>query len=469
MIPTLERRLGTVDAAAIVIANVIGVGIFTTPGIVASMVPHPGALLALWICGGLLAFAGAMAYAELAVRFPRAGGEYVYFRETYGPMMAFLTGWTSFVAGFSGAIAAGSVGCAVFLGYFLPWMADTRPLVELPLGIFTLAISQRTLTAIAVILVLSAVHARGLQTGRVLQNGLAGMKVTALVALIALGMASRHGSLGHLAGGGTFRFSAWTAALIPVMFSYSGWNAATYLAEEIREPSRNLPRALGLGTLIVVFIYVGLNVVYLFALPVQRFDIHVGQNATAQLLGAGAASGLTALSALIMLSSVSAMVVAGPRVYYAMARDGLFFSSAARVDPRFRTPRMAIFAQALWSCVLVLSGAFGPLLTYTGFAVVLFAGIAVGSLFVTRRKFAGERRAFSAWGYPVAPAIFCIASFMIVVSSLREQPLASFAGLGIIAAGIPLFYWVQSAGRSKLLVEDAEFDALKVAAKSVKA
>ena len=163
------------------------------------------------------------------------------------------------------------------------------------------------------------------------------------------------------------------------------------------------------------------------------------------------------------------MVVAGPRVYYAMARDGLFFSSAARVHPRFRTPRTAIFAQALWSCVLVLSGAFGPLLTYTGFAVVLFAGIAVGSLFVTRRKFAGERRAFSAWGYPVAPAIFCIASFMIVVSSLREQPLASFAGLAIIAAGIPLFYWVQSAGRSKLLVEDAEFDALKVAAKSVKA
>ena len=469
MIPTLERRLGTVDAAAIVIANVIGVGIFTTPGIVASMVPHPGALLALWICGGLLAFAGAMAYAELAVRFPRAGGEYVYFRETYGPMMAFLTGWTSFVAGFSGAIAAGSVGCAIFLGYFIPWVADTRPLVEVPLGLFTLAISQRTLIAIAVILVLSAVHARGLQTGRVLQNGLAGMKVTALVALIALGMASSHGSLGHLAGGGTFRFSAWTAALIPVMFSYSGWNAATYLAEEIREPSRNLPRALGLGTLIVVFIYVGLNVVYLFALPVQRFDIHVGQNATAQLLGAGAASSLTALSALIMFSSVSAMVVAGPRVYYAMARDGLFFSSAARVHPRFRTPRTAIFAQALWSCVLVLSGAFGPLLTYTGFAVVLFAGIAVGSLFVTRRKFAGERRAFSAWGYPVAPAVFCIASFMIVVSSLREQPLASFAGLAIIAAGIPLFYWVQSAGRSRLLAEDAEFDALGVAAKSAKA
>jgi len=469
MIPTLERRLGTVDAAAIVIANVIGVGIFTTPGIVASMVPHPGALLALWICGGLLAFAGAMAYAELAVRFPRAGGEYVYFQETYGPMMAFLTGWTSFVAGFSGAIAAGSVGCAIFLGYFIPWVADTRPLVEVPLGLFTLAISQRTLIAIAVILVLSAVHARGLQTGRVLQNGLAGMKVTALVALIALGMASSHGSLGHLAGGGTFRFSAWTAALIPVMFSYSGWNAATYLAEEIREPSRNLPRALGLGTLIVVFIYVGLNVVYLFALPVQRFDIHVGQNATAQLLGAGAASSLTALSALIMFSSVSAMVVAGPRVYYAMARDGLFFSSAARVHPRFRTPRTAIFAQALWSCVLVLSGAFGPLLTYTGFAVVLFAGIAVGSLFVTRRKFAGERRAFSAWGYPVAPAVFCIASFMIVVSSLREQPLASFAGLAIIAAGIPLFYWVQSAGRSRLLAEDAEFDALRVAAKSAKA
>src|SRR5262249_6014873 len=462
MTPTLERRLGTIDAAAIVIANVIGVGIFTTPGIVASMVPHPGAVLALWFFGGLLAFAGAMAYAELAVRFPRAGGEYVYFRESYGPMMAFLTGWTSFVAGFSGAIAAGSVGCAVFLGYFVPWLAETRSLVQLPLGFYALSISPRTLTAIAVILVLSAVHARGLQTGRLLQNGLAGIKVIALVALIALGMASGHGSLGHLAEGGSFRLSAWTAALIPVMFSYSGWNAATYLAEEIREPSRNLPRALGLGTVIVVLVYLGLNVVYLFALPIQRFDIHVAQNATAQLLGAGAASSLTALSALIMLSSVSAMIVAGPRVYYAMARDGLFFSAAARVHPRFRTPRTAIFAQALWSCALVLSGAFGPLLTYTGFAVVLFAGTAVAPLFVPRWKFAGERRAFSAGGYPVAPAVFCIASFLIVVSSLREQPIASFAGLAIIAAGIPLFYWVEHARRSKARVAQPSYDTLNV-------
>jgi len=339
----------------------------------------------------------------------------------------------------------------------------------LPLGFFTLAISPRTLTAIAVIVVLSLVHARGLRAGRVLQNGLAAVKVTALVALIALGMASGHGSFGHFAGSGTFRLSAWTAALIPVMFSYSGWNAATYLAEEIREPSRNLPRALGLGTIIVVLIYLGLNVVYLYALPIQRFDIRIGQNATAQLLGAGAASSLTALSALILLSSVSAMVVAGPRVYYAMARDGLFFASAARVDSRSQTPRAAILAQALWSCALVLSGAFGPLLTYTGFAVVLFAGIAVASLFVTRRKFAGERRAFSAWGYPVAPAVFCIASFLIVMASLREQPRASFAGLGIIAAGIPLFYWARRARRSMAGVDQGEFDSLKAAPKSEKA
>jgi len=287
--------------------------------------------------------------------------------------------------------------------------------------------------------------------------------------LIAFGLTSGHGSLRHLTEGGTFRLSAWTAGLIPVMFSYSGWNAATCMEAEIRDPSRNVPRALGLGTLIVVLVYLGLNFVYLYALPIQRVDIHVGQNATAQLLGAGAASGLTALSALIMLSSVSAMIVAGPRVYYAMARDGLFFAAAARVHPRFRTPRTAIFAQALWSCALVLTGAFGPLLTYTGFAVVLFAGIAVGSLFVTRRKFAGQSRAFSAWGYPVAPAIFCIASLMIVVSSLREQPLASFAGLAIIAAGIPLFYWVEHIRKSKAIVERPEYDALKVARKSVKA
>ena len=307
-------------------------------------------------------------------------------------------------------------------------------------GVFTLAISPRTLIAMAVILALSAIHARGLQTGRLLQNGLAAIKVSALLGLVAVGLASGRGSLGHLAEGGTFRLTAWTAALIPVMFSYSGWNAATYLAEEIRDPSRNVPRALGLGTVIVALVYLGLNVVYLFALPIQRFDIHIGQNATTQLLGASAASGLTALSALIMISSVSAMIVAGPRVYYAMARDGLFFDAAARVHPRFRTPRTAILAQALWSCGLVLTGAFGPLLTYTGFAIVLFSGIAVASLFVTRRKFAGERCAFSAWGYPLAPAVFCVASLMIVLSGLREQPLVSFTGLAIISAGIPLFW-----------------------------
>src|SRR5262249_13817920 len=161
---------------------------------------------------------------------------------------------------------------------------------------------------------LSAVHARGLQTGRFLQNGLAGIKVVALVGLIAFGFASGHGTLRHLADGGTFRLGAGTAALIPVRFSHSGWDAAAYLAEEIRDPSRNVPRALGLGTLIVILVYLGLNAVYLFALPIQRFDIHIGQNAATELLGAGAASALTALSALIMLSSVSAMIVAGPRV-----------------------------------------------------------------------------------------------------------------------------------------------------------
>jgi APA family basic amino acid/polyamine antiporter len=447
---TLLRRLGPIDAAAIVIANVIGVGIFTTPGIVASMVPHPIGLLAVWVAGGALAFAGAMAYAELATRFPRAGGEYVYLKESYGPLMAFLTGWTSFVAGFSGAIAATAVGCATFIGRFYPLAADTRPIIAVSLGPASLSVSPLTLVAIAIIAVISAVHIRGLQAGSRLQNALTGTKVAALVLLTVAGIAIGHGSIQHLTGGAPVRLGSWVMAMIPVMFSYSGWNAAAYLAEEIRDPRRNVPRALGFGTLVVVLIYLGVNLMYLLALPITAFaGVRVGELATTRLLGAWAASALTALGIVIMLSSISAMALAGPRVYYAMARDGLFFSPAARVHPRYRTPHIATAAQAAFSVLLVMSGTFVQLLTYTGFTILLFSAIAVMSLFVARRRDTGTPRPFSAWGYPTAPLLFCAASLLIVANAVREQPTVSLTGVGVILSGVPLYWWL---GRGRAAV-----------------
>jgi basic amino acid/polyamine antiporter, APA family len=439
----LERRLGVADAAALVVSNVIGVGIFTTPGIVCGMLPRPAAVLAVWGLGGLLALSGAMAYAELAALIPKAGGEYVYLREGYGRLAAFLTGWTSFVAGFSGAIAAGAIGLTVYLGRFFPAAADPSALASLSMGRLSLTVSRPSLIALAIIVALGAIHVRGVRPGRMVQNTLASALVLGLILFITLGFTLGKGSLENLSGGGKSPASSWLLALIPVMFSYSGWNAAAYVAEEVREPSRSVPRALAWGTAAVIAIYLGLNALYLYAVPVGELSgrINAAEAAAERLLGPAAAGWLAALAVLIILASLSAMTLAGPRIYYAMARDEVFLPAAARVHPRFGTPAVAIAAQTAWSCLLVLSGTFEQLLTYTGFAIILFSGVAVCALFVLRWKSPRARRPFRAWGYPIAPAIFALASFAIVVNAILEAPLPSAFGLLVMAAGVPL-YWL---------------------------
>ena len=446
MIATLDRRLGPLDAAAIVISNVIGGGIFFVPIIVAQMVPHPMPMLAVWIAGGALAFAGAMAYAELAALRPRAGGEYVYLYEAFGPLAAFLTGWTSFVAGFSGAIAASAVALADYLGRFLPAAADATPLVTIPIPHAALALTPRAIVALTAIAALSVIHARGLGPGRVVQNVLAAMKVSALVVFVALALTIGRGSAAHLTDGSHAASISWASfalAFVPVMFSYSGWNAAAYVAEEVRDPGRNVPLALAIGTLAVVAIYVALNITYLYAMPVGEIASLQGGRlldvVAERLFGFVAGSILAVFTIISLAASVSAMILAGPRVYYAMARDGLFLRSAARVHPRFRTPVLAIVAQSVWSAVLVLSGTLSELVSYTGFAIVLFSGIAVASVFVLRRRRPEENRPFRAWGYPWAPAIFTIACAAMLVNELWRNRATAGVGVAIIAAGIPLY------------------------------
>ena len=278
--PQLARRLGPVDGAAIVVSNVIGSGIFIVPAFVAQGVPDARWMLSVWLAGGLLAFAGAMAYAELATLKPRAGGEYVYLRDAFGPVAGFLTGWTSFVAGFSGAIAASAVGLASYLARFLPAAGDTTPLVQAALGPLTLTLSPQSVVALAAIAGFSAVHVVGLGPGRIVQNVLAALKVLVLVAFVAFGFAIGMGSPANFAGGGgagVVTPSSWVLALIPVMFSYAGWNAAAYVAGEIRDPGRNVPLALGIGTVTVVVLYLLLNTLYVYALPVA--ELAVGRRA----------------------------------------------------------------------------------------------------------------------------------------------------------------------------------------------
>ncbi|HKY22087.1 MAG TPA: amino acid permease [Vicinamibacterales bacterium] len=448
---TLERRLGPLDAAAIIVANVIGGGILFTPPQVAAAVPSAFWFLGAWVAGGALAFAGAMAYAELAALRPRAGGEYVYLREAFGRLAAFLTGWTSFVAGFTGAIAASAIVLTFYLERFIAGASNSTPFFVIPLPYVPLTFSRQTLVAIAAIVLMAWIHLRGVGPGRIMGNVLAALKVSALLMFIALGVSIGSGSSANLAASsGPVFGSAWLLALIPVMFTYSGWNAAGYIAEEIRDPGRNVPRAFALGTAAVIFVYLALNALYLYVLPVgelARVQGSVLDVIADRLLGARAGDVMGLVSIISLAASISAMTFAGPRVYYAMARDGLFFDAAARVHPKYRTPAAAIIAQAVWASLLVLSGSAEALTNYTGFAIVLFAGIAVMSLFVIRRREPAAPRPFRAIGYPVAPAIFVMACFLIVVNAIYSRPGPTGAGLVVMGAGIPLYLWLTRRAR----------------------
>jgi APA family basic amino acid/polyamine antiporter len=441
--PALERRLGPFDGAAIIVSNVIGGGILFTPPLIAASVPHPGLFLTTWLVGGFLAFAGAMAYAELAALRPRAGGEYVYLRDAYGRLAGFLTGWTSFVAGFSGAMAASAVVLALYLDRFFPGAADDTPFFVIPVPYVPLTFSRRSLVAISAVIVAALVHIRGVGPGRIVSNVLATLKVAALVAFIAAGFSFGAGSAGNLQQvAGAVAPASWLFALIPIMFTYSGWNAAAYMAEEIREPGRNLPMALALGTVAVIAIYLLLNVLFLYVMPIGELAAVKGSVLDViaeRLLGAGAGDIMGVVSIISLAAGINAWTFAGPRVYFAMARDGVFLPAAASVHPRYKTPAAAIVLQAIWTILLILTGSLDALANYVGFAITLFAGIAVAAVFVLRAREPNAPRPFKAWGYPVAPAIFTLASLLIVVNAVYSSPGPTGAGLLVLAAGIPVY------------------------------
>jgi APA family basic amino acid/polyamine antiporter len=443
---TLERRLGPFDAAAIIVANVIGGGILFTPPFIASLVPHPVWFLSTWVAGGVLAFFGAMAYAELAALRPRAGGEYVYLREAYGPLAGFMTGWTSFVAGFAGALAASAIFLIVVLDRFIPGAANSTPLFVIPLPWVPLTFSRHTLLAITAVWLFALVHIVGVGPGRAVMNVLATLKVLALLIFIAAGFAVGVGSSENLQqAAASISPTNWLLALVPVMFTYSGWNAASYMAEEIRDPGRNVPRALLMGTIGVIIIYALLNLLYLYAIPVGElaavkgsvFDF-IGE----RMLGARAGDILAVVAIISLAAGINAWTFAGPRIYYAMARDGVFFPAAAQVHPTFKTPHTSIIAQALWTSILILTGSLDTLANYVGFAIILFAGIAVAAVFVLRAREPNAPRPYKTLGYPIAPAIFVLTSLAIVLNALYRDPRQFGLGLLVIASGIPLYVFL---------------------------
>ena len=453
--PGLERRLGPLDAAAIIVSNVIGGGILFTPPQIAASVPNALLFLSVWAAGGLLAFAGAMAYAELAALRPRAGGEYVYLRDAFGRVAAFLTGWTSFVAGFSGAIASSALFFPFYLSRFVPAAGDQTPFFTVPIipGTLQLTFSPQTMCAVALIWGLAWIHRRGVGPGRVVSNMLAALKVSAFVLFIAFGFAFGSGDSARLThAAAPVAATGWLLALLAVGFTYSGWNAASYVAEEIRTPGRNAPLAFAIGTGAVIVIYLAMNALYLYVVPVDQLakvDVSVLDFVADRLIGPTAGN-IMAVVALISLSaSISAMTFAGPRVYFAMARDAVFFRRAASVHGRYRTPAVAIVAQAIWSSLLVLSATGDALINYTGFAIWLFSGIAVLALFVLRAKEPNAERPFRVWGYPFVPGLYVLTATLVVLNALWSAPGPTGAGLAIIVAGLPLYLVLTSGMKAK--------------------
>jgi APA family basic amino acid/polyamine antiporter len=446
--PPLGRRIGWTIATSVVVANMIGSGIFTVSGFLARDLGDPWWILAAWLVGGVIALSGALAYAGLGVTFPFAGGDYVFLREAYGPLLGFLTGWMSFFIGFSAPIAAGAIGAVEYLSGFFPSLATQSAPALLSLFGIKIAFSPGHALAIVIILFLSLAHYVGLRVGGSVQVGLTSIKIGALVAMIALGLWIGDGDWSHfsrpdLSGPAPGLFAV---SLIFVMFSYSGWNAAVYIAEEIRDPERNLPRALLWGTGFVTVLYVGLNVVFIYALSVSDMGgvLRIGDAAAQALFGSGLPAVLTTLFIVSILASMSSMIFAGPRVYFAMARDGLFFGGAARVHPVFSTPGRAIWLQAAWASVLVITGTFDQLLTYAGFALVLFSAIAVGAVFRLHRRGA---LAYHGVGFPWTPSLFLVASAWMMGYTLWTRPVVSLLGVLLVALGVPVYFYFRGRGR----------------------
>lgn len=434
----LRRRLGAGSATLVVVANTIGTGIFTTTGLMLAELASPALVLACWLLGGLIALAGALCYAELATRMPEAGAEYAYLRELYGPLPAFLTGWTSFFVGFSAPIAAAAVACAAYLAAagLLPkgWLAEKA-------------------LALGVVAALTAVHYRGVRLGARVQNALTGMNLVLLVGFVLLGFTLGHGGGTAFTVAGEFSPAGRPArlglALLWVMFAYSGWNAAAYLAEEVEQPARALPRALAAGTLVVLAVYLGVNLLFFYAAPAAALGgvVAVGDVAAQHLFGPGVAAWVAGLISLALVSSLSAYLFTGPRVYFAMARDGLFFRFAARVHPRFETPGLAILAQGACAAVMALSGTFEQLLTYIGFALGIFPWLAVAGLFRLRRRPAPEG-SYRVWGYPLVPLFYLAAMAFILGVALWNRPGPSLVALATVAAGVPI-YWLTFGSRKR--------------------
>ncbi|HEV8343644.1 MAG TPA: amino acid permease [Candidatus Binatia bacterium] len=448
---TLKRKLGLFDAVMIICGDMIGSGIFFATGAIAETLPSPGGVLLVWIFGGLLALTGALSCAELSASLPYAGGDYIYIREAYGKLMGFLSGWSSFLVTFSGAIAFLAVSFTGFMAFFFPVLGSEEALFSAEFLGLSIGITVGTIFSIVVVLLISTLHCIGVRQGTITQNLLTTLKIGALVGIILLGVLFGKGDTAHFTPLFDWEkitnFSLFGAAFIPAIFAYSGWNAIIYIAGEVREPERNLPRALLMGNLIVIALYLLINMIYIYAVPVTEMKgaLRVSEVATTALFGYQTSAWITGIITVSVLGALNVVTMLGPRIYYAMARDGVFFKSLARVHPNFGTPISAIILQAIWACFLIVTGTFGTLFTFVSVIITLFSALTVGSVIVLRWKRPELNRPYKLWGYPIVPIVFILAHLWIVWGSLIEKPLESLWGVVIVGLGIPAyFFWSRS-------------------------
>jgi len=446
--PSLRRELEFTHATAIVVANMIGTGIFTTTGFLAGDLGRPSLVLGVWVVGAIVAVAGCLCYAEMGVNLPESGGEYIFLREAWGPVWGFLSGWISFFAGFSAPIAAAALAFSEYFSHFFPSFAVAGPAANSGGTLGWLHTGHGQWLAVGIVLVFSVINVAGLRLAARVQSLLTGLKLGVLLLFLGFAFAIGHGSVGHFSQAAvrtsTHSLPAqFAVSLIFVMFAYSGWNAATYVSGEMKTPERTIPASLVVGTLTVAAFYVMLNVAFIYALPLESMKgvVAIGEACAGALFGLRGGNLFSAIMSVGLLSTVSAMVIAGPRVYFAMAVDRCFFPTAARIHPKWGTPMYAIIFQSLAAVLMIMTGTFESLVYYIGFALIFFAALAVAGSIRLRRREGWKKLAVVSRGYPLAPALFIVASTWMLGYTAALRPKESALGLLTILLGAALYFW----------------------------
>jgi len=488
----LVKGLGLTSATMLVMGSMIGSGIFIVSAEIAREVNSPALLIGAWVVTGFMTIVGALSYGELAAMMPRAGGQYVYLREALGPLWGFLYGWTLFLVIQTGTIAAVGVAFGKFLGVFVPSVSSTNWILHfwkvppirigpMVLGNMDVGLNTQNFVAILVVVALSIINIFGIKTGAIIQNIFTAAKVLALFGLVLLGIfvgrnaqalaLNFHGNFWRNAGFGSMHdigggvlvstLTVLAVAQVGSLFSSDAWNNVTFTAGEVKNPNRNLPLSLALGTGVVIALYIACNFIYLNALPLDgaphaasilergikyATEDRVATAVMTQMLGA---SGGFLMAVAIMLSGFgccNGLILSGARVYYAMAKDGLFFRDVAKLHPTYKTPAVSLMVQMVWTCVLCVSGSYGQLLEYIIFAVLVFYILTILGLFVLRRTHAEAVRPYRAVGYPVLPAIYIVMALFIDVVLLRYKPQYTWPGLIIVLLGIPVYFLWRSKG-----------------------